>query len=201
MAVNINVCALTGNLTRDPELRSTNSGFSICSLRIAVNGRRKDQQTGTWVDDANYFDVTVFGAQGENCAKYLAKGRPVAIQGRLDWREWQAQDGSKRQAVQVIAESVQFLSSGEQNGGGGNYGGGQQQMTPDPAADFQPQGGSSYGSLGGQPPAQQAPAQQQPAQQGGGGGTPPPEDDIPFAFDTVPAWETIKGHPYSQHGE
>src|SRR6185312_53999 len=109
-ATNLNVVVVTGNLTRDPELRSLPSGTSVCKLRIAVNSRRKDQ-SGEWVDKPNYFDVTVWGAQGENCATYLSKGRPVAVEGRLDWREWEAQDGSKRQSVEIIANSVQFLGS------------------------------------------------------------------------------------------
>jgi single-strand DNA-binding protein len=110
-ATNINRVIVTGNLTRDPELRSTPGGTSVCSLRIAVNSRRKEGDTGQWVDKPNYFDVTVWGAQGENCAQYLAKGRPVAIDGRLNWREWEAQDGGKRQSVDIIADSVQFLGS------------------------------------------------------------------------------------------
>jgi single-strand DNA-binding protein len=108
MAGNINRVVLVGNLTRDPELRHTPSGTPVCSLRVAVNTRRKDE-TGQWTDKPNYFDVTVWGQQGENCAQYLSKGRPVAIDGRLEWREWEAQDGSKRQAVEIVAESVQFL--------------------------------------------------------------------------------------------
>ncbi len=81
--------------------------------------------TGEWVDKPNYFNVTVWGAQGENCANYLSKGRPVAIEGRLDWREWEAKEGGgKRQAVQIIANSVQFLGSRDGNGGGGNGNGG-----------------------------------------------------------------------------
>jgi single-strand DNA-binding protein len=120
-ASNVNVVVITGNLTRDPELRSTGSGMSVCDMRVAVNSRRKDA-SGNWVDKPNYFDVTVFGAQGENCSTYLSKGRPVAVEGRLDWREWEAKDGSgKRQAVSIIANSVQFLGSrdsgGESNGG------------------------------------------------------------------------------------
>ena len=83
--------------------------MSVCSLRIASNTRRKDQATGEWEDKPNYFDVTVWGAQGENCARFLAKGRPVALDGRLEWREWEAQDGNKRQSVEIIADSVQFL--------------------------------------------------------------------------------------------
>jgi single-strand DNA-binding protein len=107
---NINRVVITGNLTRDPELRSTPGGTAVCKLRVAVNSRRKDGQSGEWVDKPNYFDVTVWGAQGENCSTYLSKGRPVAVDGRLDWREWEAQDGSgKRQAVEIIADSVQFL--------------------------------------------------------------------------------------------
>ncbi|HXS46991.1 MAG TPA: single-stranded DNA-binding protein, partial [Solirubrobacterales bacterium] len=109
-ASNINVVVITGNLTKDPELRSTGGGTSVCELRVAVNSRRKEAQE--WVDKPNYFNVVVFGAQGDNCANYLSKGRPVAVEGRLDWREWEAKDGGgKRQAVQIVANSVQFLGS------------------------------------------------------------------------------------------
>jgi single-strand DNA-binding protein len=108
MAANINRVVLVGNLTRDPELRHTPSGTPVCSLRLAVNTRRKDE-SGQWVDKPNYFDVTVWGQQGENCAQYLSKGRPAAVDGRLEWREWEAQDGSKRQAVDIVADNVQFL--------------------------------------------------------------------------------------------
>jgi single-strand DNA-binding protein len=120
-ATNINRVILTGNLTRDPELRSLPSGTSVCSLRVAVNTRRKDQSTGDWVDKANYFDVTVWGAQGENCAQYLAKGRPVAVDGRLEWREWEDKQGNKRQSVDIIADSVQFLGSREGSENGGRF--------------------------------------------------------------------------------
>ena len=119
---NINRVVLVGNLTRDPELRHTPGGTPVCSLRIAVNSRRKDE-SGQWVDKPNYFSVSVFGNQAESCAQYLSKGRPVGIDGRLDWREWQAQDGGKREAVEIVAESVQFLGSRDGDaaaGGGGN---------------------------------------------------------------------------------
>src|SRR5262249_44084027 len=115
MAANINRVVLVGNLTKDPELRHTPSGTPVCSLRLAVNTRRKDGATGEWTEKPNYFDITVWGNQGESCAQYLAKGRPVAVDGRLQWREWDAQDGTKRQAVEIIAESVQFLG-GRQEG-------------------------------------------------------------------------------------
>src|SRR5215210_8473846 len=141
-ATNINVVVITGNLTRDPELRNTPSGTPVCSLRVACNTRRKDQ-SGEWVDKPNYFDVTVWGAQGENCATYLQKGRPVAIDGRLEWREWQDGQGNKRQAVDIIADSVQFLGSrdGSENGGGRFSA---QSDVPTDTGDFEPAGvGSS----------------------------------------------------------
>jgi single-strand DNA-binding protein len=117
-ATNINRVIITGNLTSDPELRSLPSGMSVCKLRVACNTRRKDNSTGEWVDKPNFFDVTVWGAQGENCARYLAKGRPVAVDGRLEWREWETPEGTKRQAIDIIADSVQFLGGRDEAGGG-----------------------------------------------------------------------------------
>ena len=114
MAASVNRVVLVGNLTRDPELRHTPSGMPVCSLRIAVNSRQK-QADGQWGEKPNYFSVTVWGNQGESCAQYLSKGRPVAIDGRLDWREYQAQDGTKREAIEIVADSVQFLG-GRQDG-------------------------------------------------------------------------------------
>jgi single-strand DNA-binding protein len=119
-ATNINRVILTGNLTRDPELRSLPSGMSVCSLRIAVNTRRKDNASGEWVDKPNYFSITVWGAQGENCARYLAKGRPIAVDGRLEWREWTDKADTKHSTVDIIADSVQFLGGrpDDNNGAG-----------------------------------------------------------------------------------
>jgi single-strand DNA-binding protein len=155
-ATNINRVVLTGNLTRDPELRSLPSGMSVCSLRVACNTRRKDNATGEWVDKPNYFDVTVWGAQGENCARFLSKGRPIALDGRLEWREWEAQDGSgKRQAIDIIADSVQFLGGREDGGNGGGFT--PRTDVPVDDRDFQPAGAAS-----------------------GGGGRAPADDDIPF---------------------
>jgi single-strand DNA-binding protein len=135
-ATNINRVVLTGNLTHDPELKSLPSGTSVCKLRIACNTRRKDQ-SGQWVDKPNYFDVTVWGAQGENCANYLSRGRPVAIDGRLEWREYQTQDGQKRQAVDIIADAVQFLGSRDDAGNGGNGRFTPQSDVPADTGDFQ----------------------------------------------------------------
>jgi single-strand DNA-binding protein len=157
-ASNVNVVVITGNLTRDPELRHLGSGTAVCKLRVAVNSRRKDQ-SGNWVDKPNYFDVTVWGAQGENCANYLSKGRPVAVEGRLDWREWEDQGGNKRQSVEIIANTVQFLGSRDGSGGGG--------------------GGNGNGG-GFSPPQSDVPADMgdfEAAPTTGGGAS---EDDIPF---------------------
>jgi single-strand DNA-binding protein len=123
MAGNINRVIITGNLTRDPELKTlAETGMNVCSLRIACNGRRKNNTTGQWEDQPNYFDVTVWGQQGDNCARYLTKGRGVAIDGRLRWREWTSPEGQKRQGVDIIAETVQFLGgrddAGAPNGNG-----------------------------------------------------------------------------------
>ena len=160
-ASNVNVVVITGNLTKDPDLRHTGGGTAVCELRVAVNSRRKDGQSGEWVDKPNYFDVTVWGAQGENCANYLSKGRPVAVEGRLDWREWEAKEGGgKRQAVQIVANTVQFLGSRDGSGGGG--------------------GGQNGGNGGGFTPQSDVPADTsdfEGAPAGGGGGA---EDDIPF---------------------
>src|SRR3954453_16668205 len=156
-ATNINRVVLTGNLTRDPELRSTPSGMSVCSLRIASNTRRKDNSTGEWTDKPNYFSVTVWGAQGENCSRFLSKGRPVAIDGRLEWREWEDQNGNKRQNVEIIAESVQFLGSRDDAGMGGGNGFPPPSDVPADTRDFEPAGAPS-----------------------GGGAPSAGEDDIPF---------------------
>jgi single-strand DNA-binding protein len=108
MARGIAHVTLVGNLTRDPELRQTPNGTSVCQLGVAVNSSYKDS-SGQWVEKPNFFDVVVWGSQGENCAKYLSKGRQVAVDGRLDQRSWDAQDGSKRSKVEIIAEVVMFI--------------------------------------------------------------------------------------------
>jgi single-strand DNA-binding protein len=145
-STNLNRVVITGNLTKDPELRSLQSGTAVCKLRVAVNSRRKDQ-SGEWVDKPNYFDVTVWGAQGENCATYLSKGRPVAVDGRLDWREWEANDGSKRQSVEIIADSVQFLGSRDGSGTQGN-GIAAQSDVPADTSDFESSQTAGVGSSG-----------------------------------------------------
>src|SRR4051812_29755948 len=118
MPADLNRVTLVGRLTRDPELRHTGGGDPICSIRLAVSSRSRDE-SGNWGDKSNFFDVTVFGRQAQTAADYLAKGRRIGVDGRLSWREWQAQDGSKRQSVEVIANDVFFLDSRSEGGGGG----------------------------------------------------------------------------------
>ena len=154
-ARNINRVIVTGNLTRDPELRSTGGGMAVCALRIAVNGSRKDEG-GNWVEEPNYFNVTIFGRQGETAAQYLTKGRGVAVDGRLRWREYTDKDGNKREAIEIVADTVQFLSGpdGGQGGGGGEFRVQRSDVTVN-TDDFQP-----------------APV--------GGGSSAPADEDIPF---------------------
>lgn len=107
MSKGIARATLVGNLTRDPELRQLASGTAVCQLSVAVNSSYKDR-TGQWVDKAHFFDVVVWGTQGENCARYLAKGQQVAVDGKLEQQTWQANDGTNRSKVQVVAETVIF---------------------------------------------------------------------------------------------
>lgn len=104
----VNVVALTGNLTKDPDVRTTQGGTPVASLRLAVSGRRKVAEE--WVDVSNYFDVTVWGRQAESAGQYLQRGSRIAVTGRLEWREWLPEDSdTKRQAVQVVADEVVYL--------------------------------------------------------------------------------------------
>ena len=133
--MNINRVTLTGNLTADPDERALPSGTSVTRLRLAVNTRRKNNASGDWEDKANYFDVTVFGRQADSCGQYLRKGRPVAIDGRLDWREYEV-EGQKRQSVDIIAENVQFLGSREDTGNGNGNGNGYSSGVRTPESDI-----------------------------------------------------------------
>lgn len=106
--MNLNRVVMTGNLTADPETRQLPGGSSLCRLRIASNTRRR-QPDGSWGEKPNYFDVVLWGAQGEAAKRVLTKGSPVAVDGRLEWREWTTESGEKRQAVEIIADNVEFL--------------------------------------------------------------------------------------------
>ena len=117
----INTVTISGNLTRDPELRNLPSGNSVCNLRIAHNERFKGAD-GEWADRPQYFDITVWSGLGEYLAKNLAKGEKVVVSGRLKWREFEV-DGNKRQAVDITADSVVPVPRSDK---------------PTPAADFEP---------------------------------------------------------------
>jgi single-strand DNA-binding protein len=106
----INRVVLVGRLTRDPELRSLPSGTSVCSMRIACNSSRRDAN-GELAERPNYFDVSVYGPSGESVGHYMRRGSRVAIDGRLEWREWETDEQHKRQAVSIVADTVQFLDS------------------------------------------------------------------------------------------
>jgi single-strand DNA-binding protein len=104
----INRVVLVGRLTRDGELRALPSGLSVCGLRIACNSSRKDSE-GVYHERPNYFDVDVYGVAAENVSRYTGKGSRVAVDGRLEWREWETAEEQRRQAVSIVAETVQFL--------------------------------------------------------------------------------------------
>lgn len=125
MARSFNQVILMGNLTRDPELRQTPNGQSVCSFSLALNRSYKGAD-GNWTEATDYIDVVAWGPLGERVAQYLSKGRPCLVNGRLQSRSWE-QEGQKRSKVEVVAGDVTFLGGGQGgqgDEGGGNYGGG-----------------------------------------------------------------------------
>lgn len=120
--MSINKVVITGNLTRDPELRATASGMNVLKLGVAVNDRRKNQSTGEWEEVPNFVDVTVFGNRAEPLSRFLSKGSKVAIEGKLRWSQWESPQGDKRSKLEVVADEVEFMSSRDSgSGGGGSY--------------------------------------------------------------------------------
>lgn len=119
--MSINRVIISGNLTRDPELRSTQSGMDVMSFGVAVNDRRRNPQTNEWEDYPNFVDCTMFGNRARSLHQYLSKGTKVAIEGKLRWSQWE-RDGQKRSKLEVIVDELEFMSS--RNGGGAqSYGG------------------------------------------------------------------------------
>lgn len=108
--MSINRVNITGNLTRDPELRATQSGTQVLHLGIAVNDRHKNQQTGNWEDYPNFIDCVMFGARAEAIQRYLLKGTKVAIEGRLRYSSWE-RDGQKRSKIEIIIDEIEFMSA------------------------------------------------------------------------------------------
>lgn len=112
--VSINRVNISGNLTRDPELRSTGGGTQVLSFGVAVNDRRRNQQTGEWEDVPNFVDCVVFGARAEPLSRYLSKGSKVAIEGKLRYSSWETKEGQRRSKLEVVVDEVEFLSSRNQ---------------------------------------------------------------------------------------
>jgi single-strand DNA-binding protein len=168
--MSINKVMITGNLTRDPELRATGSGTQILHFGVAVNDRRRNQQTGEWEDYPNFVDCVVFGARAEPLSRFLSKGSKVAIEGKLRYSSWEAKEGGRRSKLEVVVDDLEFLSSrnGQQGGQGGGY-----------AAPASQQYGQVNQGYQASAPSYSAPAPAaRPVQ------TPPPADvydeDIPF---------------------
>ena len=163
--VDLNHVVLIGRLTRDAELKAIASGQSVCNFSIAVNRSRKNGDQ--WEDEPNFFDIVVWGRQGESLHQYLVKGKMVGVDGELRQDRWQQQDGQNRSKVVIVANYLQLLGGNPGSGGGGNHGGNQSSGNQ---GSF---GNSSYGGQGGAPAASQ-----------GQGGAAPAEDnfadDIPF---------------------
>lgn len=153
--MSINRVVISGNLTRDPELRQTASGMPVLGFGVAVNDRRKNPQTGEWEDYPNFIDCTMFGARAESLARYLSKGAKVSIEGKLRWSQWE-RDGQKRNKIEVIVDDLEFMSSRNAAPQDGGYGGG-------------------HGSAGGYAPTS-APA----SVPGVNTASSPYDDDIPF---------------------
>lgn len=107
--MSINRCAISGNLTRDPELRATKSGMQVLSFGVAVNDRRKNPQTGEWEDYPNFVDCTMFGKRAETVSRYLSKGSKVAIDGKLHYSSWE-KDGQRRSKLEIIVEDIEFMA-------------------------------------------------------------------------------------------
>ena len=115
--MSINRVIISGNLTRDPELRSTASGLPVLGFGVAVNDRRKNQQTGEWEDYPNFVDCTMFGTRAESIQQFLHKGSKVAIEGKLRWSQWDdRQTGQKRSKLEVVVEELEFMDSRQQQG-------------------------------------------------------------------------------------
>ena len=119
--MSINRVTISGNLTRDPELRATAGGTQGLSFGVAVNDRRRNPQNGEWEDYPNFVDCTMFGTRAEAVSRYLSKGSKVAIEGKLRYSSWE-RDGQRRSKLEVIVDEIEFLSRGQQGGGQGGYG-------------------------------------------------------------------------------
>ncbi len=189
--MSINRVMISGNLTRDPEIRATQSGSSVLTFSVAVNDRRQNAQTGEWEDVPNFVDCTMFGRRAEGIKDYLSKGTKVAIEGKLRWSQWQDREtGKNRSKLEVIVDQIEFLSRNQAAapafGGGAQYAPQapampQMQAAPAPQMQAAPQA-QVYGAAPQAQPVASAPAPAAPA--AAPVQTPPDADvydeDIPF---------------------
>lgn len=164
MAGNVNKVFLMGNLTRDVEMRALPSGMSVASFGLAVNERFKDRE-GNWQERANFIDCEMFGARAEAFAKYLGKGSPAFLEGRLRLDQWEDRDGNKRSKLKVVVDNFEFIGGGKDNAGGGGGGGGYAKSASGGGGGYSSSGGGGGGGGG---------------SDGGGSYDMPPDDDIPF---------------------
>lgn len=165
MAANFNKVILMGNLTRDPEMRVLPSNMPVASFGLAVNDRFKNKQTDQWEERPNFIDCEAFGRTAENIGKFFSKGRPIFIEGKLRFDQWEdRQSGQKRSKLKVVVDTFQFV--GGRDGGGGGGGGGYNQGSQG--------GGYNQGNQDGGWDNNPAPANS------GGGHEPVDEGDIPF---------------------
>ena len=147
--MSINRVMISGNLTRDSELRQTGSGMHVLGFGVAVNDRRKNPQSGEWEDYPNFIDCTMFGTRAEAVSRYLTKGTKVSIEGKLRWSQWE-RDGQKRSKIEVIVDELEFMSSRNADAQQGGYSG---QAYTGQAYTGQSYGGQAYGAPA-QPQAQ-----------------------------------------------
>lgn len=188
--MSINRANISGNLTRDPDLRATASGMQVLGFGVAVNDRRKNPSTGQWEDYPNFVDCTMFGNRAESMGRILRKGMKVAIEGKLRYSNWE-KDGQRRSKIEVIVDEIELMSQNQQQAPQGY----QQQYAPQPAQQAAPQQWNAQQAYQQAPAApqgyQQAPAQYapQPAPQAAPQQAPMPpqpvqeslyDDDIPF---------------------
>lgn len=108
--MSINRVNITGNLTRDPELRATAGGTQMLAFGVAVNDRRRNQQTGEWEDVPNFVDCIVFGSRAEAVSRFISKGSKVAIEGKLRYSAWETKEGQRRSKLEVVVDEIEFLS-------------------------------------------------------------------------------------------
>lgn len=134
----INRVVLTGRLTKDPELKALPDGTPVLSMRLAFSTRKRDAQ-GQWGDVSNFIDVSLIGNRADSLSRLLEKGRLIGVDGKLRWREWESQDGTKRQAIDISADNIELLGGRNESGGGSGGSGGGYQSAPSPAS----QGGGS----------------------------------------------------------